>query len=179
MQILLILALFFVASQAVPQGLTINNDLNADWEAYKTRFGRKYESLTDISRRLIWEENLRYIQQHNLEHDLGKHTYTLGLNEYADMTNEEFKAKYFGKKQTKKSSNNPIFLEPENIGDLPTTVDWRQKGYVTPIKNQVCYNINLFLINFLSILGSMWIVLVILHNWIVGGSTFPQNRKPH
>lgn len=39
-------------------------------------------------RRLIWESNLRYIQQHNLEADRGLHTYVLGENEYCDMVSQ-------------------------------------------------------------------------------------------
>lgn len=36
-------------------------------------------------RRLIWEDNVNYIQKHNLAADRGEHTYWLGQNEYADM----------------------------------------------------------------------------------------------
>ena len=34
---------------------------------------------------MIWEKNVRLIQKHNLEADRGVHTYTLGINKYADM----------------------------------------------------------------------------------------------
>ena len=38
-----------------------------------------------ISSRVAWEANVAVIRKHNLEHDLGLHSYTLGLNKYADL----------------------------------------------------------------------------------------------
>jgi hypothetical protein len=38
-----------------------------------------------IYSRLIWEDNVAIIRKHNLEADLGLHTYTLGMNKYGDM----------------------------------------------------------------------------------------------
>lgn len=52
-----------------------------------------------------------------------------------------------GYKMEKKTSGS-TYLPPSNVGDPPASVDWRPKGYVTGIKNQVgkvshdrnCYN---------------------------------------
>ncbi|ELU06338.1 hypothetical protein CAPTEDRAFT_122483, partial [Capitella teleta] len=71
---------------------------------------------------------------HNIEADLGKHTFSLGMNEYKDLTQHEYAA-LNGYKMAK-SSVGSSFLEPENL-QVPKTVDWREKGYVTPVKNQV------------------------------------------
>jgi cathepsin L len=111
-------------------------ELNDDWEAYKVTFGRKYDSLNEIARRIIWEQNLKYIQKHNLEYDLGKHSYFLGLNEYADMTNEEFRSRFLGTRLRNVTKLGSTFISPENLKVLPPSVDWRKKGYVTPVKNQ-------------------------------------------
>ncbi len=41
-------------------------------------------------RRNVWEKNVEKIQIHNLEYDLGLHTYTMGINQYADLVGHLF-----------------------------------------------------------------------------------------
>ncbi|XP_060582685.1 procathepsin L-like [Ruditapes philippinarum] len=118
--------------------LAFNSFLNNEWESYKTAHGKQYDPHVEGLRRAIWESNIKYIQQHNLEADRGLHTYILGMNEYGDMTNKEFVAMMNGFKQNVSRSVCSKFTPPLNVnlGDLPDSVDWRQKGYVTEIKNQ-------------------------------------------
>ncbi|XP_038826790.1 procathepsin L-like isoform X2 [Salvelinus namaycush] len=85
---------------------------------------------------MVWEKNLKKIEMHNLEHSMGKHSYRLGMNHFGDMTNEEFGQLMNGYKQTtERKYKGSLFMEPSYL-QAPEAVDWREKGYVTPIKNQ-------------------------------------------
>jgi len=104
---------------------------------WKTKYNKQYSGVEENVRRAIWKSNLQIVQDHNLEADLGLHTYTLGINAYADMTNQEFNRVMNGYNATRsqRSSNRPVFTFNPEV-PLADSVDWRTKGYVTPIKDQ-------------------------------------------
>jgi len=111
-------------------------ELNSEWENFKLNFERNFASASEHDlRRAVFAENLKLINQHNAEHALGLHTYRLGINKFADMTNEEFVMQFNGYVAP---SNLPEAEAEEDIdiSSLPKSVDWREKGYVTPVKNQ-------------------------------------------
>ncbi|CAF3354431.1 unnamed protein product [Rotaria socialis] len=114
--------------------------LDNSWSLFKSVFKKQYLSNEEVTtRRQIWEENVALIRKHNLESDLGIHSYTLEMNQFGDMTNEEFRNQMNGFKMNLKGTINHadhhIFSAPSNVA-LPDSVDWRTKGYVTNIKDQ-------------------------------------------
>jgi len=56
----------------------------ADWEAYKLEFGKIYTAEEEPKRRQIWEKTREEIKTHNLEYGEGKHTWVMGINQFAD-----------------------------------------------------------------------------------------------
>jgi len=116
---------------------TLAFDANVDqqWKLWKSTHNKQYSSVDETVRRGIWESNLQKVQEHNLEADLGVHTYWLGMNAYADMTNEEFNRVMNGYSATTRRQSGRTFTYDPSI-PMADDVDWRTKGYVTPIKDQ-------------------------------------------
>jgi len=108
--------------------------MEAEWQSFMGTFEKNYFSQQEHDlRKAIFAENLRLINQHNAEHALGLHTFTLGVNKFADMTSAEFGAYYNGLQSKGQNELDVVEIEVE---DVPESVDWRTKGYVTPVKNQ-------------------------------------------
>jgi hypothetical protein len=68
-----------------------------DWNRFQSKYGKSYRSASEgANKRAVWEANWSKINQHNEEFAKGQQTYTLGENEFADMTFEEFSQERLG-----------------------------------------------------------------------------------
>jgi len=117
--------------------LAFDATLNQHWNLWKQTNNKVYSGAEEEVRRATWESNLKKVQQHNLQADLGVHTFWLGMNKFADMTVTEFSRMMNGYNATMsgpRRSGKTFTFDP--LADVPDTVDWRDKGYVTPIKDQ-------------------------------------------
>lgn len=89
----------------------------------------------------VFAENLRKILSHNQKEDK---TFTMAMNEFGSMTEEEFVKARMGFKQPRLDveRNGPIapritYLRNEvAMADPPAEFDWTQKGMVASVKNQ-------------------------------------------
>jgi cathepsin L len=130
---LLALLLAIVAVNAVD--ITRYDEHFTNWVNFKQTHGKSYKSVEEEAARfLVFVDNYKYIQEHNKQFEAGVHTFDLGVNQFADMKNDEFRALYNGYKQKPRYSVN-VFQAPAN-STIPASVDWRTKGYVTPVKDQ-------------------------------------------
>lgn len=60
-----------------------------------------------------------------------------GVTQFFDLTEEEFANQYLGLRVPGQMLGHPS-APPLPTDNLPTEFDWREKGAVTPVKNQVC-----------------------------------------
>ncbi|XP_068659893.1 senescence-specific cysteine protease SAG39-like [Aristolochia californica] len=102
-------------------------------EEWIAKYGRVYKDTAEKERRFkIFAENVQLVEAFNSD---GGNTYRLSVNEFADLTNEEFRASRNGFRPSLRDTSSSLFRY-ENVTAVPSTVDWRKKGAVTPVKDQ-------------------------------------------
>ncbi|KAG2706260.1 hypothetical protein I3760_05G095700 [Carya illinoinensis] len=118
-----------------PEDLTCLDKIIELFESWMSKHGKIYKSMEEKLQRFeVFKDNLKHIDQRNKEIT----SYWLGLNEFADLSHEEFKTQYLGLKTefARSSRSSSREFSYGEVVDVPKSVDWRKKGAVTPVKNQ-------------------------------------------
>ncbi|XP_011047550.1 PREDICTED: senescence-specific cysteine protease SAG39-like [Populus euphratica] len=102
-------------------------------EQWMTQYVRVYKDDSERATRYsIFNENVARIDAFNSQ--TGK-SYELGVNQFADLKNEELKVSRTRFKGHMCSPQAGPFRY-ENVSAVPSTMDWGKEGAVTPVKDQ-------------------------------------------
>jgi cathepsin L len=104
----------------------------AHFGQFKKAFNKTYTSGEESLRFVVFKDNFDRIARHNDRFSAGKTTYHMAVNEYADLTSQEFLSVRTGVKGKGPSKAKSVH---KPVGTPNTQVDWRGSA-VTPIKNQ-------------------------------------------
>lgn len=132
----LVLALQIISINST--SITYKDVVFEEWQAYKNKHGKNYNDKSEENFRMkVFMENKHFIAKHNQRAANGMKGYTLAMNEYGDLLHHEFIALMNGYKRNLKNETlfGSTYLSPHNV-NVPSQVDWRKHGYVTPVKNQ-------------------------------------------
>ena len=111
-------------------------ELFARW---KSQHSKVYVTDTAEQRAFgTWQSNLAAVKAHNTLADSGAHTYHLGMNHFADLTNAEYRAKML--RPVTRGSSRPTaastFRPALGVSALPASWSWVEQGIVPDVKDQ-------------------------------------------
>ncbi|XP_010279138.1 PREDICTED: histone-lysine N-methyltransferase SETD1B-like [Nelumbo nucifera] len=115
-----------------PDELTSEEKVFELFGQWREKHGKVYKHEGELQWRFLnFRKNLQYVIEKNSERrSTGRF---VGLNKFADMSNEEFREVYLSKVKR------PVRKWMKNNGgtcDAPRSLDWRKRGAVTPVKDQ-------------------------------------------
>lgn len=133
--------------------LCLSRTLNELWHSWKTRHEKVYVDRGEENvRRQIWIQNRARISTHNR----GNHSYTLALNQFADMVRiilyiascnsshicmhvlcskaeHEIREAYLMQDMVHTRNRDHIIHQTSDLLSYPEKWDWREKGFVTDV----------------------------------------------
>ena len=132
----ILFSFLFIALSTSASAPRLNAEVMGIYQNWLAQHGKVQNALPDPKRFEIFKDNLRFIDEHNSVN----RPYKVGLNKFADMTNEEYREKFLGTQPSpytnllNKKINKRYLPLP---GDrLPKAVDWRKVGAVNHVKDQ-------------------------------------------
>ncbi|XVE88209.1 hypothetical protein DITRI_Ditri19aG0050500 [Diplodiscus trichospermus] len=110
------------------------------FQQWKEKHGKVYQHAKEAEKRFEnFKRNLKHILERNANRKSAKGGHRVGLNKFADMSNEEFRKAYLSKvkKPINKGSTLTMNIRRKMKScDAPSSLDWRNDGIVTGVKDQ-------------------------------------------
>jgi C1A family cysteine protease len=101
--------------------------------SFQEKFNKVYFNIDEVERRFtIFKNNLKIITTHN---SLFNQNFTLGINQFTDLTSDEFRKQYTTNIDTK-VGNYGCTTFTNSTTNVPDYIDWRKKNAVTSVKDQ-------------------------------------------
>ncbi|XP_076259752.1 cathepsin L-like proteinase [Rhynchophorus ferrugineus] len=131
MKYLIIVGLVIVAVAGSPIG-----DHDAQFQQFKLKHEKLYKNQSEETQRFtIFRKNLELINEHNKRYEEGLETYTMAINQFADMTSEEFLDMLKVQKSTKSELTTSKALKHPDHLEAPDSIDWRLLHKVSVVRS--------------------------------------------
>ena len=154
-------ALIFLVCLATVSAIKVDKKRAlADFLRFEKKYQKVFSSREERALRFkVFHENLEMIEEHNSKSDS---TYKMGINQFTDLTSKsffnkfiqlklnlffltftenEFKTIYFGggvkKTRIPAAEATTEYSSEWELESLPKSVDWRKKGIISPVRNQM------------------------------------------
>ncbi|XP_076259753.1 cathepsin L-like proteinase [Rhynchophorus ferrugineus] len=109
-------------------------DHGIQFQKFKLKHHKAYKNqIEEIQRFAIFKKNLELISDHNKRYDQGLETYSMAINQFADMTSEEFMHMLKAQKSTKLTAAK-IFKNSVGV-EAPGSIDWRLLHKVSVVRS--------------------------------------------
>jgi len=121
------------AATALPS--LLESEYQNQFVDFINRFDKVYSANEFFTRYNTYKYWVDFVREHNS----GNSTWTAGINQFSDLTPEQFAATYLSGLPAGSTSRVPSIVigNDESSDDEPSNdVDWRSKGAVSPAKNQ-------------------------------------------
>jgi len=128
LKVLLLSIIIFSLCNAESLKIT-EEEYESSFKNYIIEFGKTYDPKDVPMRYQNFKENYEMIRNWKQE----ENTFSVGLTSFTDMSFSEFKSKMLMAPQ-QCSATHGNYRPTSN--DNPTSIDWRDKGVVTPVKDQ-------------------------------------------
>ncbi|XP_017853478.1 cathepsin L1 [Drosophila busckii] len=114
--------------------------VNKNFEEFKKINNKIYTRAYDELRGYkAYEENTKFISEHNKYYEKGESTYRLAANTMSDMNTDSYLKGYL--RLIRSQANSSIDNIADIVGstlmnNIPESFDWRKKGFTTSVQNQ-------------------------------------------